>query len=110
VLQILLFAVIIHFQTGPFKGYQILKSMKKFVQTPWLLALLLVGTAIISCKKDKLETIAGFSYQVDAADYKKERSPMPPKITILFPGILGMAILLPRLALCTFIPPRALTP
>lgn len=71
VLQILLFAVIIHFQTGPFKGYQILKSMKKFVQNPWLLALLLVGTAIVSCKKDKLETIAGFSYQVDAADYKK---------------------------------------
>lgn len=45
--------------------------MKKFVQNPWLLALLLVGTAIISCKKDKLETIAGFSFKVDAADYKK---------------------------------------
>lgn len=45
--------------------------MKKFVQNPWLLALLLVGTAIVSCKKDKLETIAGFSFKVDAADYKK---------------------------------------
>lgn len=45
--------------------------MKKFVQNPWLLTLLFVAVAIVSCKKDKLETIAGFSYLVDATDYQK---------------------------------------
>lgn len=45
--------------------------MKKFLQNPWLLALLFVASAIVSCKKDKLETIAGFSFLVDATDYQK---------------------------------------
>lgn len=45
--------------------------MKKFVQNPWLFALLFVVTAIVSCKKDKLEVISGFSYVVDATDFQK---------------------------------------
>ncbi len=45
--------------------------MKKFVQNPWLLVLLFVGTAIVSCKKDKLEVISGFTYKVDATDFRK---------------------------------------
>lgn len=45
--------------------------MKKYVQNPWLLALFFLGIAIVSCKKDKLEVISGFSYTVDATDFKK---------------------------------------
>ncbi len=45
--------------------------MKKLVQQPWLLALILGVSLIASCKKDKPETISGFSYQVDATDFKK---------------------------------------
>jgi len=45
--------------------------MKKLLQMPWLIALVLAVAAIASCKKEKLETIAGFTYQVDAADFKK---------------------------------------
>ncbi len=45
--------------------------MKKFVQNPWLLALFFAATVIVACKKDKLEVISGFSYTVDATDYKK---------------------------------------
>lgn len=44
--------------------------MKKFVQNSWLFALLL-ATVVFSCKKEKLEVISGFSYKVDAADFKK---------------------------------------
>lgn len=45
--------------------------MKKFVLNPWLLAIVFVVGAISSCKKDKLEVISGFSYVVDATDFKK---------------------------------------
>ncbi len=45
--------------------------MKKFVQNPWLLAVLFVATAIVSCKKEKLEVISGFSYVVDAVNFQK---------------------------------------
>lgn len=45
--------------------------MKKYVLNPWLLALLFAGTAILSCKKEKLEVISGFSFVVDATDFRK---------------------------------------
>lgn len=45
--------------------------MKKFVQNPWALTLLFVVIAIVSCKKEKLEVISGFSYKVDASDFRK---------------------------------------
>lgn len=53
------------------KANKFKKSMKKFVQNPWVLAILFVATAIVSCKKEKLEVISGFSYVVDATDFKK---------------------------------------
>lgn len=45
--------------------------MKKLVQNPWLLALFFMAVAIVSCKKDKLEVISGFSFKVDTADFRK---------------------------------------
>lgn len=47
--------------------------MKKFVLSPWLLLLLFAATAILSCKKDDtpLEVISGFTFKVDASDFKK---------------------------------------
>ena len=46
--------------------------MKKIFSNTWLLLLAFSVTAIVSCKKDpKPEVISGFSYTVDAADYKK---------------------------------------
>ncbi|MCC7245916.1 MAG: PKD domain-containing protein, partial [Saprospiraceae bacterium] len=45
--------------------------MKNFFTYYGMLALLFLATAITSCKKDKAEVIAGFSFAADAADFKK---------------------------------------
>ena len=45
--------------------------MKKLVQNAWVLSLLFMAITMVSCDKDKLEVISGFSYQVDATDFKK---------------------------------------
>lgn len=46
--------------------------MKKFVHVQWFIAMILVLTYAISCKKDPVpEVISGFSFQVDATDFKK---------------------------------------
>ena len=45
--------------------------MKIFSPKTGLLFLLFVGLSIVSCKKDPKEVISGFTYQVDATDFKK---------------------------------------
>lgn len=46
--------------------------MKKISPYFWLLAAVIVVAQMVSCKKDPLpEVIAGFTYQVDASDFKK---------------------------------------
>lgn len=48
--------------------------MKKLNQLKWVLAILLIATQFVSCKKDDPadpEVIASFTFQVDAADYMK---------------------------------------
>lgn len=46
--------------------------MKKILQYQWIIALLIVMTQTVSCKKDPApEVIAGFSFEVDANDFKK---------------------------------------
>lgn len=47
--------------------------MKKILHYQWLFAMIVVMTQSVSCKKDPApaEVIAGFTFQVDAADYRK---------------------------------------
>ena len=46
--------------------------MKKISPYFWLLALAVVAAQLVSCKKDpEPEVIAGFTYQVDASDFRK---------------------------------------
>lgn len=46
--------------------------MKKFVHVQWLLAMIFAIAFTVSCKKDPVpEVISGFSFQVDATDFKK---------------------------------------
>lgn len=45
--------------------------MKKYFQNPLLLTLFLGLTLFVACKKDKLEVLSGFTYKVDATDFKK---------------------------------------
>ncbi|MCC6462258.1 MAG: PKD domain-containing protein, partial [Saprospiraceae bacterium] len=45
--------------------------MKKLVLHPWLLAVLFMAVAMVSCKKEKPEVISGFTFTVDVTDFKK---------------------------------------
>jgi hypothetical protein len=45
--------------------------MKKYFQNPLLLTLFLGLILFVACKKDKLEVLSGFTYAVDATDFKK---------------------------------------